>query len=187
MKILGKISIKNVTGGIIGDKDRMMKLLQGTKLDLMDVFGITKSFLVVEGKEGFEPSIKLKGEFKAVNLETGEVFRAGVCYLPKMASELIAGVLKGEGVSGDVQFGFRVSARYDESSATQYVYDVESLMEVAENDPLELLTKSLKQLPSSIKEPEAPKTDPVSEAPKTEPEPTPENEVRNQRKEKVKA
>lgn len=170
--ILGAIDVKAVTGGLLGNKERMAKLLTVDRMIMMTVVGIANGYTIKEGKDGREPSILLSGSFKATDYESGKVFRAGRCYLPKMASSLIAGMFSKE--TSEIQFGFVISARYDADSITQYVYEVESLMEPSESDAVELLEKSfgsLALLPADIKVDES--TPQLSAVPTT-PEPVKE-------------
>ena len=85
--------------------------------------------------------------------------------MPGVAQDLLMGALDGDGV-GDVQFAFQIGAHYDKDSVTKYVYDVSSLIEPSEDDPVERLgaqlgVKTGPALTDKSKggEPEAPKTD----------------------------
>jgi len=148
-KLIGKISVRHVFGSkgnilstVLGDKNISHKLMQ--------VVGIASDIKTGEGDNG--PWTGLKGQFKATNLVTGEVFQSGQCFLPSMANDMVEGALKG-GASA-VEFGFDISAMFDESSSTSYVYQVEPLFETAENDPVALLTARLE---AEQKKLEAPK------------------------------
>jgi hypothetical protein len=171
-RIEKKITVKTVLGG----KPDIKKIIAaheagGGALRLIEVYGIAND--IKEG-ETVAPDgkvsgwIKLLGTFMAKNLETGEMIRSGQCIMPGAANDLVSGVLKGGDVRG-VEFGFRISALYDDSAATHYVYKVEQLHAVKENDPLEKLAAQLGGAPA-LPAPVAPAGN--GEA-KPEPVPTP--------------
>lgn len=129
-KLLNKISIKGVCGAIkVGKGDAERALLQ--------VMGIVSGTLLKTTQYG--DSTGLKGQFKAVNVETGEIFRSGVCYLPNVATDLIAGALR-EGMQLEFAFGISVKPA---DNPIGYEYNVASLLPVAENDPLDALESRL--------------------------------------------
>lgn len=99
----------------------------------------------------------LLGSFKAINLETGEEKRSGTCFIPGVALDLITPQLA-PGKANAVEFGFDIGVKEDEDSATGYVYTAAPCMEVAENDPLELLTKRIDDAQKALPAPEETKT-----------------------------
>lgn len=74
----------------------------------------------------------LVGEFIATNLQTGEQFYSGVAFFPEFALDMVAGKLGGD--IDNVEFGVDIYARYDETSATAYVYEVDFLSDMAQDD-----------------------------------------------------
>lgn len=82
-----------------------------------------------------------KGSFLATNYDTGEEFRAGKAFMPGAASTLLEGALSGDVTA--VEFAFDVGIELDETSATGYVYTVESLLKPTQEDPLLRLSSSL--------------------------------------------
>jgi len=137
-KLIGKISVRHVVGtkggiltAVMSDKEVSHKLMR--------VVGIASDIKSGEGDNG--PWTGLKGQFKATNLVTGEMFQSGQCFLPSVASDMVEGALKAGATA--VEFGFDISAQFDEQSATSYVYHAEPLFEAAENDPVALLTARL--------------------------------------------
>jgi len=125
MKILPRITIKSVVGGVKGNPEMLKKLLDANpnSIPLMTVIGQASGAkeVVKEFEDGkTSASIKFKGSFKATNLLTGEIFKSGVCFLPPVAANLLEGAF-GENTQA-VQFAFKIGARYDTNSATSYVY-----------------------------------------------------------------
>lgn len=108
-------------------------------LALADVFGIAKKYKPGESDNG--PFIAFLGQFKGINLATGNEYTSGKFFGPKMIEESLWGVM-GEGEISDVQFAFRIGCKYDASAATKYVYVAESLIKPAENDALAMLQRS---------------------------------------------
>lgn len=117
--------------------------------DVLDVFGIAKKFKPGASDKG--EFIRFIGQFKGVNLATGEVFISAAAIFPKMIEDALWGVMNADGVS-DVQFAYRLGVKYDPKAATKYVYVAVPLTKPAENDALALLEKSvaetLKTLPA---------------------------------------
>lgn len=146
--IIKKITVKGICGTV--KLQTLMKDLPdgasvGPAIPLLQIVGIARDYKVTMTDKG--ESLKFIGQFKATNLQTGEIFHSGACYLPGAAPDAIYGAL---GTQGDreVAFGFRVLAHFDESAIAKYVYDVESLMPLAENDPLALLEKTFSAPPA---------------------------------------
>lgn len=85
----------------------------------------------------------LVGEFEAENLETGEVFRSGVLYLPAGIHDMVEGAVKKlQGESDFVQFALQINVIKSASSAG-YAYQAKSLIQNRQVDPLNDLRASL--------------------------------------------
>ncbi|MBK9497433.1 MAG: hypothetical protein IPO08_23505 [Xanthomonadales bacterium] len=179
-KILKKLTIRDVVGG----KAEILKAAQsgrsvskdengkdvysatGVAVPLMSVIGRVHDF--TPGQSDHGAFLKLKGDFEATNLVTGEVFSdVGTCILPNFISDLVANALKG-GAQG-VDFAVRVDTRYDEAAATMYVFDAVSLMPARESDSISAIKNALQAAgvalpaPAGLKALEAPKPEPVPE------------------------
>lgn len=155
MQLLRKITVRTV----YGDKGEVLETVMSDKKKshaLMRVVGVANGVKTgaskqkQSGKDASGQTVEIEverswkallGSFEATNLQTGEVFRSGVCFLPDFAIELVSGQLT-EDVDS-VRFGFDVTASYDETSATSYVYDVTALMAPAEDDPLTALASQV--------------------------------------------
>ncbi len=137
MEILRKITLKAVCGKLDFDK---LIASDSKKITLMKVFGVARKAKPDQSDLG--AFIRFTGAFRAVNVETGQVFQSGVLILPGVAQDLLLGALDGENIE-EVNFGFEIGAHYDADSVTKYVYDVRSLVEPAQDDPLERMAKQL--------------------------------------------
>lgn len=137
---------------------------------LLRVVGIAAKAIPDATEQG--PFLRFKGRFQATNLRTGAEFFAGSAILPKVAEELLGGALEAvdSGSSPQVSFGFDISARYDETAITKYVYEIVPLMQPQEDDPLAMLAKSvaatapLPSLPAPAADP-APTGGPAGDVP----------------------
>lgn len=134
MKLLKKITIKDIFGKV-GTLENLTAMKANGPMHIADIIGMARS-----AKPGSSPQgeyVAFLGMFRAVNAH-GEEFQSGKCILVGAATDLLYGALVGK-ESGDVQFAFRISAHYDSTAITQYVYDIESLLKPMKSDPLLLL------------------------------------------------
>ncbi len=139
IEMVKKLSVKKV----IGAKPKFDDEDQKTK-DVMQVVGVASGMKTGTSDNGDWTA--LTGNFAAVNLETGEQFRSGVCFIPDVALDPIVGQLN-QGVTA-VEFGWTISIKRDENAATGYVYTARPLIEADENDPLEQLVSHLDTAPA---------------------------------------
>lgn len=137
-KIINKLSVKAVFGGkgpildkVMGDKTKAHPIVR--------FLGIATGMKTGEGDNG--PWTGLTGQFKGINLDTGEEFRSGVLFMPNVAQDMVIGALMGD--TKAVEFGFEVTAQYDEASATSYAFGASPLFESAESDPLKMLESKI--------------------------------------------
>lgn len=143
--IISKISVKTVWGS---KPDAPTKDHKGPHW-LIQVVGQANAFATGTTDKG--EWTKLIGAFQAVNLESGEAFRAGTCFLPNVALDLVMGQLK-MAETKSVSFGFRIGVQRDEASATNYVYVCEPITEVMEHDPLAPLLAKMETASEPAKE-----------------------------------
>ena len=144
---LKKITVKTV----FGDKGDILEKVMSDKTikhPLIRVMGYCTSVRHSTSREKsqdgeFIKSTGLVGEIEAVNLETGEAFISGVCWLPQLAIDLVAGKLEGDEEISRVGFAFDISAKFSLDSATSYEYIVEPLLEIKESDAMSELKKAL--------------------------------------------
>lgn len=147
--IVSKITVKNVYGKI--DIEKLLKE-KNKQIELMDVFGLVRKS--VPGSSDYGDYVKFRGSFKAVNLETGESVQSGALILPRIGEEVLQGAMSDD--VNEVQFGFRIVAKYDADAVTKYTFQIIPLMNPAENDPLVLLESKIAE---DFKKLAAPKAD----------------------------
>ena len=144
MAIIKKISVR----AVYGDKSKIRTAAEAAKgkpVHVMRAIGIARDFDTGEGDNG--PWVKFKGSFEATNPDTGESYRSGRLFLPDVASDLLEAELMDEDTS-NVELAFDIHAVADSTSAVGYVYTATPLVELAENDPILALAKSLPDLPA---------------------------------------
>ena len=144
IKNIRKITPKIVAGSV---KDLYKK--SGEVL-FMRVYGIATKIFTTETT--FGPSTGFKGQFVAVNIITGETFKAPKIYLPDVANDYLVPALEQDGKK-EVQFAFDIGVvkATSEKSAYEYEYTVQQLIGTSENDPVALLEKNLPELPALSK------------------------------------
>ena len=136
--LLKKLSVKNICGTIKSPAP-------GIEQKLVIVMGYAKGSEIK--KTTFGDSIGFHGDFKGIDIETGEEFRSGVCYLPDVAESLIENALDDH--EGVVEFAFEIGivgvAPRTPGEEGKYEYRCKPLMKASENDPLAQLETRLKQ------------------------------------------
>jgi hypothetical protein len=100
----------------------------------MKIVGVTTS--AEPGQTPLGEYLKLKGQFTAINADTGEVFNAATCILPNFISDTLAEALK---TSNEVEFGVEIGARAKSSSVTGYEFTVTPLVEAKPSDAMQRL------------------------------------------------
>lgn len=128
-------SLRKITLKTIGAQADIEKLMDAPsrRMDLCDVWGVAT--IAKPGQSDHGAYVKFLGEFKARNLLTGQVYGARALILPRFIEEEIYGALTAPGAQS-VDFGFRVSAKFDKDAATKYVYDVKHAMKAKESEAL---------------------------------------------------
>jgi hypothetical protein len=111
-----------------------------TPIMVMRAYGVATRTVTGEGDNG--PWTAFIGQFKAVNLLDGVEYTSGKMFLPGVASDLLEGEL-GSAENNSVEFGFDIIAVPDESSATGYVYQAESLIEPEKDDTFSRLEQAI--------------------------------------------
>lgn len=122
-EIVKKITVKTVCG-------KFEKPSKASKL--MTVYGLANEAKADSSDYG--DYVRFKGNFEAVNLATGEVFKSGSMILPEIAEQILSGALSGEDVNG-VQFALEIGIK-PSTSPVGYDYSVKPVIDTGENDPL---------------------------------------------------
>lgn len=128
MQALRKISIAKVYGEVEKPKNNKpipIMIVAGTAVG-------TKT-----GQSDFGPYTGLKGEFGALNVSTGEEFRANICYLPDPALLPVLVALEKDDVRS-VEFSYLISA-IKSKTPVGYEYVAEPTTEPKEGDPVGLM------------------------------------------------
>jgi hypothetical protein len=128
--------VRKITPKIImGSKP---KLIDNKKTDLCSIAGIASSLKTTP--TNFGESTCFIGEFIAVNLQTGEVFKSNRAYFPKLIEEEMTGPVNAK---ENVEFAFRLSILPDEKSNTGYVYYNEPVHKIQDSDQLKSLAEKI--------------------------------------------
>lgn len=136
---LRKITIATVYG-----KPKLADLMAAAEkkevLPIMDVWGIATR--AREGKSDYGAFVRFNGQFRAMNLATGELFRAATMLLPRFLEEELAAVLA-DANALNAEFGVRITAKFDEDASTKYVYLADPIVEPKETAQLADLTERI--------------------------------------------
>jgi hypothetical protein len=168
--LVKKLTVREIMGNKVG-------LLQAVRDMIAKGAGEVALCKVVGRTDKAKPGATDKGDFVrfygevvGVNLLTGERFQSGSVILPGAAESAIygaIGVLDDKGhAEKTVEFALEIGAKYDEKSATQYVFTVRPLVEPRPSDPLRALLEA-----SGVEKPALEnKSEPASESsPEKEP------------------
>ncbi|NBO39765.1 hypothetical protein EBU99_14460 [bacterium] len=85
----------------------------GVETDLLKIAGVTTK--ATPGQTDKGEFVKLMGEFRAINLVSGELFNSAACILPNFVSDAIAAALE---QSNEVEFALMISAKLVEAKAS---------------------------------------------------------------------
>jgi hypothetical protein len=128
MELLRKLTIK--TAGF--DVGAVKAALADNKTaDLLKVVGITTEARPGQTEKG--EFIKFGGQFRAVNLQTSELFEASTAIFPNFIADSLAAALA---QSQEVEFGILIGAKANATSVTGYEYTVRPLVEAKVSDKL---------------------------------------------------
>lgn len=148
---------KITTSDVIGRKMTVKEVIlwdeqnPGKVKPLYRVFGIANSAVPDSTKYG--EFFRIYGQFKAINLETGEEFGSMQVIFPGALEKMIAGQL-GQGTTG-LQFGFEIGVKADETSQVGYSYAASSLL--AAGDALAALEEQINANAPMLLAPGAPR------------------------------
>jgi hypothetical protein len=156
-RIIKKITVRDVCGkpdilAIVAHHNKVTERAKaGERIDpvvwMLAILGIctdSKAGMHTNADGTQSQYVRFLGMFKGTNMQTGEEVRSGACILPGAIPDMLYGALKGQAGAAQIQFGFKIGVQFDDTSATKYIYVVESLAEVADNDPVLLLEQSIK-------------------------------------------
>jgi len=125
-----------------------------TSLDLVRIYGIATGLVFKEDPKTGDVQVAVSGNFEALNIKSGKIFRAGVLWLPGGIQELLIGAVdtgekdaNGKPQYNSVKFGFTI-ASVPAANPIGYSYTATQLIDAAQNDPLADLRSSLPALPA---------------------------------------
>lgn len=152
-QILKKLSVKTVCGSISKKLIEQLKANGGAAVPVMRVLGIATGSK--SGQTNFGPWVSLTGNFEAVNLETGQTFKAQNLLMPMGYCEDGALKLQQEGVT-NLNVACDVFVRYFKfGEEDKYEYTLEAHQTTAEEvDPLASLRAAVPPAPLRLKAPE---------------------------------
>jgi len=136
--LVSKISVAKCHGKL--DKNNL------PKEPILRVGGIASG--TKTGTSNYGPWTALTGDFVAINTQTGEEYRSGVCFVPGTALSLIEGALA-QSPDG-VEFGFDFGVKKADN-AVGYEYTVKPVIKAKESEAMSnLLTKMAQAAPLAI-------------------------------------
>lgn len=136
-----KLSAKTIIGKIPVPKE-------GKYERLFTIIGSAES--VRMGESNFGPWTAFLGEFEAVNIQTGEVFKGSQAFVPEPAESMIAAKLRetdeeGKRAHTSVEFAFEVGVKgIIFADRETYEYTVKPLVEAQQSDKLSALRDAAK-------------------------------------------
>ncbi len=136
--ILAKMSVKTM-----GCKPARAKI-DDKVVPMAIIVGIARGTTMKMDAKG-EPVEALVGDFEGKNIETGELFSSGVCYLPAGIHEQVISGIKKDGATS-VQFALQIDAAPSPNKAG-YTYTGRPLEKPTGADPLSALRKHLEATP----------------------------------------
>lgn len=139
-----KISVAKVIGG----KPKIASIVKffeenktAAVMPLCRMYGTASGSKV--GVSDFGEWTALTGQFRGLNLSTGETFDSGICFLPDVANDMVLGALNSGATA--VDFAFDVGVVLDEDSATGYVYRASPVLQ-EEANPISRLEEKMAAL-----------------------------------------
>lgn len=126
MDFVKKLSTKSIMGKITPPTETF---------EAYQIFGTVNKVRTDEGTYG--TFNELQGSFAAVNVTTGEEFRAGKCFLPEVAENIILPAVQEE--KGPVEFAFVISLKPNDAAAVGYEFTCAPMFQTQAADPMHQL------------------------------------------------
>ncbi len=149
MKIIKKVSASTVIGSP-KDLRRLAESGEGKSVDIMRVVGVAIG--VKSGMSQHGEWVALRGNFSAVNIETGEEFRGSTLYVPDEITDMVAAQLS---AATSVEFGVMIGVK-ESDLVIGYEYTVTPLMDSGESDPIAALNARIDHALEAPKEAKKP-------------------------------
>lgn len=116
-EIARKITLRTCGATVEAIKDAVHPLKEGESVELLKIAGVTVAAQVGQTDKG--EFIRLRGEFLAINQNTGEQFAAAECILPTFLGQTLQTALA---TSEQVEFALSIGARKSAKSVTGYEF-----------------------------------------------------------------
>ena len=153
--LVNKISFKSVCGNpelqpleMTDENGQKKTVLRGVEKLYMRLVGVVRKYETVTSQYG--DSVAFAGEFRAVNLLTGEVYNGGKLFLPNVAESFVYNAFLNqemvEGFNG-LELAFDLGIK-PSNTAMGYEYTVKPLIEQTATDRLAAMLNSLPALPA---------------------------------------
>lgn len=132
----GKISASTVIGAP-KDIRKLAESGKGKNVDIMRIVGV--AIATKTGMSHHGEWVALRGNFSAINIETGEEYRGTTLYVPDEITDMIAAQLAS---SSSVEFGVMIGVK-ESDLVIGYEYTVTMLMDAGEGDPIAALNAKI--------------------------------------------
>lgn len=153
MQLVSKISFKTVckapemaTLEVTDENGNKKTVLRGIEKQYMRVVGVCRNTVIKNSQYG--DSIEFQGDFRAINIDSGEVFNSGKLFLPSIAETFISNAMENvrytDGFSG-LELAFDIGIK-PASNPMGYEYTVKPLIEPEQTT--DRLADMLKSLPA---------------------------------------
>jgi hypothetical protein len=138
--------IGKITMSTIGTNPTKAKALNQT-VPVAIVYGDASGIAVVKHPARDENFVSITGNFEAISMESGEVFRSGVLYLPKGMHEQLVEAVKGREEGAEpIRFGLEINA-FPAKNPIGYSYSAKAFVKQEGVDALSPLRTMALQLP----------------------------------------
>jgi hypothetical protein len=121
-----------------------------TRLKLATIYGQAFGIKIKTNKDTGDVYESITGEFEAVNVINGNVYRSGILYLPDGIHQTVEGAVKAlQNDNDSVTFALDIYA-VPSTSPAGFAYSAESLIKAKKVDPLEEMRNQLFNTPSDV-------------------------------------
>lgn len=115
-------------------------------LHVARIYGVASGIKAKEDKNTGTVHIAIIGDFEGVNVETGEIYRSAVLYLPAGIHEMLEAPLRAN-PNSSIEFALDIAA-VRATNVAGYSYAAKPLVKPAENDKLAALRGALGDAPA---------------------------------------
>lgn len=121
--------------GLVG-KDIVATMKDGEEQRVAVMLGVANSYQAKPSRQDpTNESVAFAGQFRGINILTGEVIERGRAFMPGFAAELLRSFV--DAADGEpVEFAFAINLKKDPSTPTGYRFTVEAAEEPKQSDTL---------------------------------------------------